>query len=180
MLYYLHGYLSNPNSAKGTLLRKQLNAIPIEYHRGAPESLNVDEALRHITQAIHNDAEPVLIGSSFGGFLAVEAALLCGAVKTIILLNPAIIPPRANRGTLAGIPNKILERMEDRRLFETKMNARIVILMATRDEVIPPEWVLSFAKAQQATVKFLDDDHAFSGKLSSLPSIIEEVLSSGI
>jgi alpha/beta superfamily hydrolase len=127
-------------------------------------------------EAIRNDPEPILIGSSFGGFLAAEAALRCNAIKTIILLNPAIIPPRADARKLRGIPSTIRERMQDSMLFKTKMSVTIVILIATRDEVIPADWVLNFAKTQEATVRFLDDDHAFRDNLSLLPSIIEEVL----
>ena len=176
MLYYLHGYLSGPNSAKGRLLREKLGAIPIQYHQGPPEHVNVDYALARIAESVRNDPEPVLIGSSFGGFLAAEAALESDKIKSIILLNPAIVPSGVDTRMFRGIPQEILRRMQDKRLFEAKMNVRITILVGTRDEVVPLEWVLGFARAQEATVRFLDDDHAFTGKISLLPGLIQEVL----
>jgi len=176
MLYYLHGYLSGPNSAKGKLLQEQLGAIPIEYNQGSPENVKVDEALALIAEALLNDPQPILIGSSFGGFLAAEATLQSDLIKTIILLNPAIIPADVDTRALSGMPRCLLQRMQDRRLFGVKMKAKVFILMGTRDEVIPSDWVLGFAKAQQATIRFLDDDHAFAGKISLLPGIIREIL----
>ena len=90
-------------------------------------------------------------------------------------MNPAIIPTDVDAEAL-GMSQEIVRRMQDKRLFEVKMNVRIVVLMGTRDEVIPSDWVLSFARAQEATVRFLDDDHAFTGKISLLPRIIQEIL----
>jgi predicted esterase YcpF (UPF0227 family) len=136
----------------------------------------VDEALARIEETIGKDTKPVLIGSSFGGFLAAETALQSDKIKTIILLNPAIIPSGVDTRTLGGIPQEILGRMQDKRLFEVKMNVRIVILAGTRDEVVPQDWILSFAKAQEAIIRFLDDDHAFTNKISLLPGIIREFL----
>jgi pimeloyl-ACP methyl ester carboxylesterase len=176
MLCYLHGYSSTPNSTKGKLLRDRFNAIVIDYHQGTPESLDVEKSLRKIARAIEGDADPVLIGSSFGGFLAAETALNCIGVKTIVLLNPAIIPPGADTQPLIGIPRSILERMRDDRLFTTKLYARVVILVGTRDVVIPVDWAICFAKSQEACVRFLDDDHAFAGNPARLLNVVEEVL----
>jgi len=178
MLYYLHGYQSKPESKKGTLFRNRLGAIPIEYHEGPPERLDIDQALQQIERVIGDDPGPILIGSSLGGFLAAEAALRVKAIKAIVLLNPAIIPPSAELTKLSGIPNAILKRMQSSPLFETKINVAIVILVGTHDELVPLDWVLSFARGQEATVKFLDDDHAFTEKLSILPGLIDGILSS--
>ncbi|HUK50552.1 MAG TPA: YqiA/YcfP family alpha/beta fold hydrolase [Terriglobales bacterium] len=176
MLYYLHGYLSGPNSRKGKLLRERFNALSINYHEGPPESLDVNEALRRIAETIEGDADPSLIGSSFGGFLAAKTALNSEAVKTIILLNPAIIPPGAKADKLRGIPDSILQQMRDGRLFGTKIKARIFLLIGLRDDVIPADWSMRFAKAQQARLTFLDDDHAFAIDPSRVLNVIEEIL----
>ena len=42
--------------------------------------------------------------------------------------------------------------------------------------MIPNDWGLKFAKAQEATVKFLNDDHSFSYNMNQLPEIIGEFL----
>ena len=176
MLYYLHGYQSDPFSEKGTLLRETLQAVPITYRDGAPEDLVISECLSRISDVIKKDQQVVLIGSSLGGFLAAATALSHSNVKQLILLNPAIIPPRTDLRTVQGMPHRILEEMMDPRLFEQKIPASITILRGTNDDVVPDDWVVSFAKAQQATIQVYNDDHRFSKNLQKLPEIISELL----
>jgi predicted esterase YcpF (UPF0227 family) len=158
------------------LFKTRLNARAIDYHRGKPEDLDVDAALQYIVDAIRGDDSPILIGSSLGGFLGARVALECSIVRKLVLLNPAIIPPRADVDRLRGIPKRILLQMRDDLLFNRQIVAETTILMATEDEVIPPDWILDFARAQEATVRFLHDDHGFSNSLTRLPRIISEIL----
>jgi pimeloyl-ACP methyl ester carboxylesterase len=140
-------------------------------------NLEIDVCVRNILNAIQGDIDPILIGSSLGGRLAAKVALEHSAVKMLILLNPAIIPPQADTSRIKGIPERILSEMRDDQLFDKKIGAQTTILMATKDEVIPRNWILDFAVAQEATVKFLNDDHAFTSNLTRLPDIIDEILS---
>jgi predicted esterase YcpF (UPF0227 family) len=176
MLYYVHGYPSTRNSAKGRLFQETINARSIEYHQGQSEDLEIDVCVHNILKAIQGDSDPMLIGSSFGGFLAAEVALELSTVKMLILLNPAIISPQADISRVKGIPERLLSEMRDEQLFKKKIAAKTNILMATKDEVIPRNWILDFAMAQEATVKFLNDDHVFTSNLAQLPEIIEEIL----
>ena len=66
--------------------------------------------------------------------------------------------------------------MRDSRLFEQKITAAITILRGTQDDLVPDEWIVSFAKAQQATIQLFNDDHRFSKNLQKLPIIISELL----
>jgi predicted esterase YcpF (UPF0227 family) len=176
MLYYLHGYQSTPGSAKGRLFQEHLDARSVDYHQGKPEDLEIDVCVHNILKAIHGDNDPLLIGSSLGGFLAAKVALESSAVKTLILLNPAIIPPRADVSRVKGISERILSEMRDDQLFNKKIAAKTTILMATQDEVIPRNWILDFAMAQEATVRFLIDDHGFTSSLARLPGIVDDIL----
>jgi len=176
MLYYLHGYQSNPFSEKGTLLREALQVVPITYRDGAPEDLVISECLIRIYEVIKKDQQVVLIGSSLGGFLAAATALNHPNVKQLILLNPAIIPPQTDLNKIQGMPYRILKEMIDPRLFEQKIPASITILRGTRDNVIPDDWVICFAKAQQAKIQLYNDDHRFSRNLKKLPVIISALL----
>lgn len=177
MLYYIHGYQSTPNSAKGRLFQKSLNAQSIEYHQGNPEDLEISVCVENILTAIQHDQDLALIGSSLGGFLAAKVALEFPSVKTLILLNPAVIPPQTDISKI-NIPKRILSAMRDDQLFERKIHARTTILMATRDEVIPSNWIIEFAMTQEATIRFLNDDHSFTSNLPQLPEIIREILHS--
>jgi len=177
MLYYLHGYQSTPNSAKGTLFQRKLNARSVDYHQGKPEDLVIDVCVRNILNTIHGDKDPILIGSSLGGLLGAKVALEQPVVKVLILLNPAIIPPLADTSGINGIPERILSEMRDDQLFNRRISAQTTILIATSDELIPRNWILDFAMVQEATVRFLHDDHAFTSNLTRLPNIIDEILS---
>ena len=176
MLYYIHGYQSTVDSKKGTLFHERLNAQSIDYHQGKPEDLEIVACLRKIVEAIENDGDPVLIGSSLGGFLAAKVASEHSSVKSLILLNPLIIPPAADTRRLEGIPRRILSELMNRQLLKVKIAADAAILIATEDELIPRSWILEFAMAQEATVRFLHDDHSFTRNLTRLPGIIGEIL----
>jgi predicted esterase YcpF (UPF0227 family) len=176
MLYFLHGYQSSPDGEKAIIFKKTLKAIPIKYQDNAPEDLVISKALHRISDAIKNDQQVVLIGSSLGGFLAASTALTHPTVRHIILLNPAIIPLDVDLHTIQGIPYGILKEMKDPRLFEQRISAAITILRGTQDDIVPDQWILSFAKAQQATIQLYNDDHRFSKNLQKLPNIISKLL----
>ncbi len=175
-LFYIHGYLSDPNSTKGTLFKEKLKAKAIKYRDCEPEELIISDCLKKIKETISMTDNPILIGSSFGGLLAAKTALENSFVKQIILLNPAIIPLSFDITKIKDIPIRILSEMKDSLLFNQKISSNIVILLGTKDEVIPNNWGLKFAKAQEATVKFLDDDHKFSYNMNQLPKIIGKFL----
>ncbi len=176
MLYYIHGYESSPRSAKGTLFAQTLQARAIQYRECKPEDIIISECLDNIKKAVGNDQDIALIGSSLGGFLAAKTAHENPHVRHLILLNPAIIPPSVDITTIQGMPKTILREMKDYHLFEEKLDADIFILVGTEDDVVPSYWVLEFAMAQEATVKFLQDDHRFTNYLDDLPTMIRVYL----
>jgi predicted esterase YcpF (UPF0227 family) len=176
MRYFLHGYQSSPNGEKAALFKETLQAFPIAYRSGSPEDLVISKALQQISHAIHQDNEVVLIGSSLGGFLAASFALTHPVVRSLVLLNPAIIPPETDLRTIKGIPLRILKEMQNPELFTKRIPATITILRATHDDVVPDQWVHRFADAHHATIQYYDDDHRFSKNLQKLPTIISTIL----
>ena len=180
MIYYIHGYMSGPDSTKGTLFREKLNAKAIKYRDCEPEDLVINDCLQNIKKEIEYDEDAVLIGSSLGGLLAAKTALESSNVKQIILLNPAIIPPSFYIKKIKDMPQSILSDMQDVRLFEEKIDSYIDILAGTMDDVVPTDWVLEFAKSQDVTVRFLEDDHSFTRNIDQLPDIITTILDKNI
>jgi predicted esterase YcpF (UPF0227 family) len=176
MLYYIHGYLSNPKSTKGMLFKEKLNAISIKYRDCKPEEIVISDCLKKIKKEIEKDKDAVLIGSSLGGFLAAKTALENKNVKQIILLNPAIIPPFVDISKINEIPKQILHDIQDKNLFKKKINSYIYILVGTKDDLIPSSWPIEFALTQDATIKFLYDDHSFTQNIDQLPEIITKIL----
>ena len=176
MLYYIHGYESNPDGTKGIIFKEKLNAKAIKYRDCKPEEIVISNCLRRIAEEIKHDKDAVLIGSSLGGFLAIKTALENSNVKKIILLNPAVIPPSIDISSIKDMPMSILTDMKDNRLFNEKLSVEIFIFAGTEDEIVPPNWVLEFARAQEATVRFLHDDHRFTSNIDRFPGLITELL----
>ena len=179
-IYYIHGYLSEPNSTKGCLFKKKLNAEAIKYRDCEPKDLIISDCLRMIDNSIRTNKKIVLVGSSLGGYLAARTALDNPNIKKTILLNPAIIPPYFDIEQIKDMPKRILSEMKDNRLFKEKIKSDILILLGTDDEVVSNNWGITFAKRQLATVRFLKDDHSFSNNLEQLPKIIIEYLNKSI
>ena len=69
-----------------------------------------------------------------------------------------------------------LVEMQDEELFKTKIKAKIHILAGKLDYTVPNWWVVEFAKAQQATIEFFQDDHSFTQNIGKLPNIIRNIL----
>lgn len=176
MLYYIHGYQSEPNSTKGTILKEKLNAIPIKYRNCKPEQLIIPDAIKKIKQQIQKDNNTILIGSSLGGLLAAKTALETPNIKQLILLNPAIIPPTQDITKIQGLPKHILKEMQDPCLFQQKLKPKIHIILGTMDDTVPNWWAIEFAKTQEATIQFLHDDHSLTKHINKLPSIIKNIL----
>ena len=174
-IYYIHGYQSSPNGDKGTLFKKQLSANVIKYRDCNPEDLIISSCLRKIGEVIRYDKSVILIGSSLGGLLAASIAIDYSNVEKLILLNPAIIPPNESSEKHKDIPKRIFTEMYNKKLFEKKIRADIIILRGTEDEIVPDSWILNFAIFQEATVIFLHDDHRFSINLKRLPNIISNL-----
>lgn len=105
---YLHGFASGPEGAKSTFLREKLAARGITLRSpaldegaGGFHGLTVSRAIGTTLDALA-DAPPegaVLIGSSFGGYVAALAALRSPAVRALLLLAPAFdLPARWTLG----------------------------------------------------------------------------------
>ena len=174
-MFYIHGYLSSPDGAKGSLLKSSLDIKPIKYRDCEPEDLVISSCIDEIKKELKNISNPILIGSSLGGFLAVKTALT-EDISTLILLNPAIMPTDVDITKIDDMPSSILKDMIYPDLFQKRIQARIIIFIGTKDTVVPNRWGIEFAKAQEAEVHFLDDDHRLSKNLENLPEMIKKVL----
>ena len=175
-IYYIHGYLSSPQSKKGILLNKELGILSIKYRDSKPEDLVVSECIENILNAIEKDSEVALIGSSFGGFLSAMVAKKSSIIKNLILLNPSLIPPDFDIKKIKNMPQRILKEMKNNRLFIDRFNIDINIILGSEDNVVPNSWSIKFAKAHEANILFLKDDHSFSKNLNRLPMIIKNYL----
>lgn len=95
-LVYLHGFSSSPGGNKGTYARRWAEALGIPFH--APdlnlptfEGLTLTAQVEAVEALLRTLPEPpVVIGSSLGGFIATAVAQRGAAIRSLILLAPAI------------------------------------------------------------------------------------------
>jgi pimeloyl-ACP methyl ester carboxylesterase len=97
IVFYLHGFASSTRSSKAAFFTRKLAERGIELHSldlNEPDfsTLTITRMLRQVEAAIDAAPAPVaLIGSSLGGFVAVQTALQRPArVSRLVLLAPAL------------------------------------------------------------------------------------------
>ncbi|MCE1204776.1 MAG: alpha/beta fold hydrolase [Holophagaceae bacterium] len=95
-LVYLHGFSSSPEGNKGRFTRRWAEAHGLAFH--APdlnlptfETLTLTAQVEAVEALLRTLLEPpVVIGSSLGGFVATAVAHRGAAMRSMILLAPAI------------------------------------------------------------------------------------------
>lgn len=101
--------------------------------------------------------ELILAGSSLGGYVAVAAASLLHA-RGVFLLAPALL--------MDGLPP----------LRPRVIDCPVTIVHGWRDEIVPLEQSVSFAREYRATVHLLDTDHRMYDQLPLLNHLFEQFL----
>jgi pimeloyl-ACP methyl ester carboxylesterase len=201
-VFYLHGFASSPRSSKATFFAERLGERGLELHcpdLNLPEfsTLTISRMLEQVTDAISvlPPGEVVLIGSSLGGFVAVEAAAreIGGAshpIAKLVLLAPAVelewdrwteIRPIGLEGWRREGQIEVFHYAHDEPrtlrfgFYEDglqydaarrRLEQPVLIFQGRQDESVSPDIVQSFARAQpHATVHMLDDGHQLKNSL---------------
>ena len=203
-MIYLHGFASSAGSSKATYLGGRLAERGVEFH--APDlnlphfsTLTVTRMLEQTRRVMDTAAGPVtLIGSSLGGFVAVNAAAAWPErVKNLVLMAPAL---DFNASGLSGPGGASLadwkragslnvfhyafgrvmpihyELYEDARRYDA-MNADlkmpVMVFQGRRDTAVNPTTVEAWARRRpNVELHMLDDDHQLT---ASLPYIWEKL-----
>jgi uncharacterized protein len=196
-LVYLHGFASSARSSKAAFLAEKLaeNGLTLE----APDlnepdfaTLTVTRMLSQAGEAISRAPEPVaLIGSSLGGFVAVQAALQHPThVSHLVLLAPALDfgGNRMRELSGMGLENwKISNRLdvfhygygrvipvhyglyEDARgynSYDAQITQPVQVFQGRRDTAVDPDAVQRWCTARaNVELHMLDDDHQLLGSL---------------
>ena len=197
-VFYLHGFASSARSSKAAFFGGRLRGLGLQLH--TPDFNEPDFSTLTITRMIDRvvseidrlaDAPAALIGSSLGGFVAVQVALArSGRVGRLVLLAPAL-DFGGNRMRSLG-PTGIEEWERTNRLevfhygygrvmpvhYELYTDARqydcvnavlpmpVQVFQGRRDDAVDPESVTAWARARQnVELHLLDDDHQLGASL---------------
>ena len=201
-VFYLHGFASSPQSSKALFFAERFGALGLPVH--APDFNEPDFSTLTVTRMLHQvDAaiaalppgEVVLIGSSLGAFVAVEAAAKHASdarhpVTRLVLLAPAVelewdtwseLQPggidgwrRAGEIDIFHYAVQEIRRLrfafyEDANQYQPArrvLRQPMMIFQGLHDQSVSPTLVQRFAAAQpRATLDMLEDGHQLKNSL---------------
>jgi uncharacterized protein len=195
---FLHGFGSSPQSSKGAFLRRRLaeNGIALEtpdLNQPDFSTLTISRMLGQVSRVLdEGEGGPAaLIGSSLGGFVAVQTAIDHPAnVSRLVLLAPALDFSAERVGDLGDrsveewrATNRLdvfhhaygrvmpmhYELFADAQRFDplgARLDLPMLIFQGRRDTAVDPATVERWASAQpHAVLHLLDDDHQLHASL---------------
>ena len=196
---YLHGFASSPQSTKARYMQKKFAELGLDLD--VPDlnltdfsTVTLSEQLAYLNLTYLSNEEPmVVIGSSLGGFLAIQLAAQNPLVEKIVLLAPAFGFSQRIAKAL-GAENVAKWQADGSREFYhygLKRNVNLqfrffvdaqnyseenltrslpmLIFHGVHDDVVPAALSEEVAKKRsQVTLKLLDDDHALGNDLDSI------------
>jgi pimeloyl-ACP methyl ester carboxylesterase len=197
VILYLHGFASSPHSGKASYFAQRFRAQGVEFH--APDLNLPDFSTLTVTRMLDQtraliDAAPApvtLIGSSLGGFVALNAAAKWpDRVRNVVLMAPALdfssqglsgpggadVNEWKRTGTLNVFHfayGRVLpvhyELYADARrhdLMEAQLAMPILIFQGRRDTAVDPVSVERWASRRpNVELHLLDDDHQLGKSL---------------
>jgi pimeloyl-ACP methyl ester carboxylesterase len=203
-VFYLHGFASSAQSSKAAFFRARLAeaGVPLtapDFNEPEFGTLTVSRMIEQVKRGIEQvgDDRVALMGSSLGGFVAVQAALrFPAAIERLILLAPALDFggnrmrdlgdrgieewQRTNRldvfhygyGKIMSVEYELYADARRYDAMDAALQLPIAIFQGRRDTAVDPETVRRWASARpNAQLHELDDDHQL---LSSLDYIWTE------
>ena len=210
---YLHGFASSPESSKATFFAERFVARGVTFlcpdlNQPAFSTLTVSRMLEQVDEQISRlpPQDIVLIGSSLGGFVAVEAAArqpgaASHPIVRLVLLAPAVElewdrwsevgPGGIDRWRKDGDievfhyaldrPERLSIRFyEDAIQFDPasrRLALPMLIFQGLQDESVSPHIVQRFAQQQpSATLHLVDDTHQLKNSLELIWRETEEFL----
>jgi uncharacterized protein len=196
---YLHGFASSARSTKAAFFAEKLAAKGIEMlvpdlNEPHFSTLTVTRMLKQAADVIDAAGDPVaLIGSSLGGFVAVQAAKHAARVQRLVLLAPALdfdgnrlseLGDRgleewkaSNRldvfhyayGRMMPVQYELYADARRYNAFDAALTQPVQVFQGRRDSSVDPDTVARWAATRpNVELHLLDDDHQLLGSLSEI------------
>jgi hypothetical protein len=206
---YLHGFASSPQSSKATFLARKfaergIQVIVPDLNEPNFSTLTVTRMLQQVEKALASSEGPcVVVGSSLGGFVAVQAALRYpDRITRVVLLAPALdfdgnrLSELGDRGLEAWKASNELavfhygygrmmpvhyELYADARkynAFQASLLQPVQVFQGWLDTAVNPDTVERWASARpNVELHMLDDDHQLLRSLEEIWTRMKEFLS---
>ena len=196
---YLHGFASSPQSTKARYMQQKFAELGLTLH--VPDlnltdfsTVTLSEQLDYLDRTyLHNNEPIVVLGSSLGGFLALQLAAKSLLVQKLILLAPAFgfshriakalgaenvtkwqqdgIREFYHYGLKRNVNLQFQFFVDAQKYSEENLTRSLPMLIfhGIDDDVVPASLSKEFAKRRsQVTLKLLNDDHALGKDLDSI------------
>jgi hypothetical protein len=196
---YLHGFASSPQSTKARYMQQKFAELGLTLH--VPDlnltdfsTVTLSEQLDYLDRTyLHNNEPIVVLGSSLGGFLALQLAAKSLLVQKLILLAPAFgfshriakalgaenvtkwqqdgIREFYHYGLKRNVNLQFQFFVDAQKYSEENLTRSLPMLIfhGIYDDVVPASLSEEFAKRRsQVTLKLRNDDHALGKDLDSI------------
>ena len=206
---YLHGFASSPQSSKATFLSRKfaehgVRVLVPDLNEPDFSTLTVTRMLQQVETALASAQGPfVVVGSSLGGFVAVQAALRhTDRITRLVLLAPALdfdgnrLSELGDRGLAAWKSSNQLavfhygygrmmpvhyELYADARRYngiQAQISQPVQVFQGRFDTAVNPETVEQWARSRpNVELHMLDDDHQLLKSLEEIWTEMERFLS---
>ena len=198
VILYIHGFASSAQSSKATFLATKFAERGVELHVpdfNEPDftTLTVTRMIEQVWRAV--DAQPgeplTLIGSSLGGFVAVNAAMQRpDRVDRLVLLAPALDfgpstgsgPSRVSiaewkaaghldvfhygYGRMKPVHYELYEDARRYDVWNADLRMPVLVFQGRRDDAVDPQSVEAWSRRRpNVELHMLDDDHQLTASL---------------
>jgi pimeloyl-ACP methyl ester carboxylesterase len=197
-LFYLHGFASSARSSKAAFFRERfaahgLDLLTPDFNEPAFETLTISRMIAQVMEAIERcgDGPVALIGSSLGGFVAVQVAQRApDRVGRLVLLAPALefsgnrLRDLGDRGLeewrrtdqlnvfhygfgrMMPVRFGLYEDAAQHNALDAQLALPIQVFQGRHDRAVNPESVRRWAEARpNVELHLLDDDHQLTASL---------------
>ncbi|MCY7332625.1 MAG: alpha/beta fold hydrolase [Pseudanabaena sp. CAN_BIN31] len=196
---YLHGFASSPQSTKAKYMQQKFAELGLTLHVSDLNltdfsTVTLSEQLDYLDRTyLQDNQEITVIGSSLGGFLAVQLAAQNLLVQKLVLFAPAFGFSQRIAQALGEKNIKQWQESGSREFYHYGLNRNVnlqfqffvdaqkyseekllrslpmLIFHGINDDVVPASLSEEFAKRRsQVTLKLLNDDHALGKDLESI------------